>query len=185
MIDDVIEDLVASQNSSIEAFQRDLGRVRTGRANLAVLELVRVSYYGSTVPLNQVAAVSIPDARLILIKPWEKSVLSDIEKAINMAEIGLTPQNDGEVIRLPIPTLTEERRKELAKQTRKLAESARVSLRNHRRDSNDFLKEFEKNKEISEDDKKRGLERTQKETDQAVAKIDQILAEKEKEIMEV
>jgi ribosome recycling factor len=185
MIEDVIKDLKENLAKAIEAFKRELGRVRTGRANLAVLEPVRVEYYGSKVPLNQVASVSIPDARLIIIKPWEKAVITEIEKAINVAEIGLTPQSDGEVVRLPIPSLTEERRKDLVKQTRKLAEGAKVSVRNHRRDGNDFLKELEKSKDISEDDKKRGLERTQKETDAAVAEIDEILAEKEKEIMEV
>ncbi|MBW1870711.1 MAG: ribosome recycling factor [Deltaproteobacteria bacterium] len=185
MIEDVIKELIDAVTKATEAFKRDLSRVRTGRANLAILDSVKVAYYGSNVPLNQVASVSIPDARLILIKPWEKSTIPDIEKAINVAEIGLTPQNDGEVVRLPIPALTEERRKELVKQTKKLTESAKVSVRNHRRDSNDFLKELEKSKEISEDDKKRGLDLTQKETDKAVAKIDEIFAEKEKEIMEI
>jgi ribosome recycling factor len=185
MIEDVIKDLTDNVTKATEAFKRDLSRVRTGRANLAILDSVKVAYYGSNVPLNQVASVSIPDARLIMIKPWEKSTIPDIEKAINVAEIGLTPQNDGEVVRLPIPALTEERRKDLVKQTKKLAESAKVSVRNHRRDSNDFLKELEKSKEISEDDKKRGLDLTQKETDKAVAKIDEIFAEKEKEIMEI
>ncbi|MBW1807814.1 MAG: ribosome recycling factor [Deltaproteobacteria bacterium] len=185
MIEDVIKELIDAVTKATEAFKRDLSRVRTGRANLAILDSVKVAYYGSNVPLNQVASVSIPDARLILIKPWEKSTIPDIEKAINVAEIGLTPQNDGEVVRLPIPALTEERRKELVKQTKKLNESAKVSVRNHRRDSNDFLKELEKSKEISEDDKKRGLDLTQKETDKAVAKIDEIFAEKEKEIMEI
>lgn len=185
MIEDVIKELKDNQAKAIEAFRRELGRVRTGRANLAVLEPVRVDYYGTKSPLNQVASLSIPDARLIVIKPWDKSTLPDIEKAINLAEIGLTPQSDGEVIRLPIPTLTEERRKDLVKQTKRMAESAKVSIRNHRRDSNDFIKELEKSSEISEDEKKKGLDRTQKETDAAVVKIDEILSEKEKEIMEV
>ena len=162
-----------------------MSRVRTGRANLAILEPVRVQYYGSRAPLNQVASLSIPEARLIVIKPWEKSMLPEIEKAINTAEIGLTPQSDGEVVRLPIPALTEERRKELTRQCRKMAEAAKVSIRNHRREANDMLKELEKDKEISEDDKKRGLERTQKETDKAVASIDEILEKKEKEILEI
>jgi ribosome recycling factor len=185
MIDDLIKDLRENQSKTITAFKNELSRVRTGRANLAILDPVRVEYYGSKVPLNQVASVSIADARLILIKPWEKNIIAEIEKAINIAEIGLTPQNDGEVIRLPIPALTEERRRELVKQTRKMAEKAKVSARNHRRDTNDFLKELEKNSEISEDDKKRGLDRSQKETDSSVTKVDEILAEKEKEIMEV
>ena len=185
MVDDVIAELQDNQNKTLEAFKRELSRVRTGRANLAVLEPVRVEYYGSKVPLNQVASISIPDARLIAIKPWDKSTIPEIEKAINIAEIGLTPQNDGELVRLPIPSLTEERRKDLVKQTKKLAENAKVGVRNHRRDSNDFLKEAEKGKDISEDDKKRGLERIQKQTDKSIEKIDEILAEKEKEIMEV
>ncbi len=185
MVEDVISELQDNQKKAVEAFKRELGRVRTGRANLAVLEPVRVEYYGSKVPLNQVASLSIPDARLIVIKPWDKSTIPEIEKAINIAEIGLTPQNDGELVRLPIPALTEERRRDLVKQTKKLAESTKVSVRNHRRDANDFLKEAEKSKDISEDDKKRGLERTQKETDKSIEKIDEILAEKEKEIMEV
>ena len=185
MVDDVIAELQDNQNKTLEAFKRELNRVRTGRANLAVLEPVRVEYYGSKVPLNQVASISIPDARLIVIKPWDKSTIPEIEKAVNIAEIGLTPQNDGELVRLPIPSLTEERRKELVKQTKKLAENAKVGVRNHRRDSNDFLKEAEKGKDISEDDKKRGLERIQKQTDKSIEKIDEILADKEKEIMEV
>jgi ribosome recycling factor len=185
MVDDIISELQDSQTKAVEAFKRELGRVRTGRANLAVLEPVRVEYYGSKVPLNQVASVSIADARLIVIKPWDKSTIPEIEKAINIAEIGLTPQSDGELVRLPIPALTEERRRDLVKQTKKLAENAKVSVRNHRRDANDILKEAEKSKDISEDDKKRGLERTQKETDKFIEKIDEILAEKEKEIMEV
>jgi ribosome recycling factor len=185
MIEDALKELKDKQAKAIEAFKKELGRVRTGRANLAVLEPVRVSYYGSKVPLNQVATVSVPDARLIVIKPWDKSMLQEIEKAVNLAEIGLTPQSDGEVVRLPIPSLTEERRKDLVKQTRKMSEEAKVSLRNIRRDSNEFVKELKDESEISEDDMKRGLDRVQKETDESIKKIDSILADKEKEIMEV
>ncbi|MBN2497945.1 MAG: ribosome recycling factor [Deltaproteobacteria bacterium] len=185
MVDDVIAELKENLGKASDAFKRDLSRVRTGRASLAILDSVRVEYYGSQVPLNQVGTISIPDARLIVIKPWDKSVISAIEKAINIAEIGLTPQSDGEVVRLPIPALTEERRRDLVKQTRRMAEDSKVRIRNHRRDANDLLKEFEKSSEISEDEKKRGLERVQKETDQAVEMIDQILAAKEKEIMEI
>lgn len=185
MVDDVAQELQDNLDKAVEAFKRELDRVRTGRANLSVLEPVRVDYYGTKSPLNQVASLSIPDARLIVIKPWDKSIIGEIEKAINKAEIGLTPQNDGELIRLPIPALTEERRKDLVKQTRRMGENAKIGIRNHRRESNDLLKDLEKNKDISEDDKKRGLERTQKKTDQAVEQIDEILAKKEKEIMEV
>jgi ribosome recycling factor len=185
MIEDVVSELVDKAEKAVDAFKHELSRVRTGRANLVVLEPVRINYYGSKVPLNQVATVSVSDARLIVIKPWEKAMISEIEKAINVAELGLTPQNDGEVVRLPVPSLTEERRKDLAKQVRRMTEDARVRMRNHRRESNDFLKELEKAKDISEDDKKRGLDRVQKETDATIAKIDAILADKEKEIMEV
>jgi len=185
MIDDVVAELDEKKSKTIESFKRELARVRTGRANLTVLEPVRVDYYGTKVPLNQVATVSIPDARLIVIKPWEKSMIREVEKSINKAEIGLTPQNDGEVVRLPVPTLTEERRKELVKGVRRNAEEFRVRMRNHRREANDFLKELEKSSEISEDDKKRGLDRVQKETDAAIEQIDHLLEEKEKEIMEV
>jgi len=185
MVEDVLKELKDKQAKAIDSFKKDLVRVRTGRANLALLEPVRVSYYGSKVPLNQVAAVSIADARLIVIKPWDKSVILEIEKGINLAEIGLTPQSDGEVVRLPIPVLTGERRADLVKQAKKLAEAARVGLRNLRRESNELLKELEKASDISEDDKTRGMERVQKDTDDAIAKVDSVLAEKEKEILEV
>ena len=185
MVEDVLKELKDKQAKAIDSFKKDLVRVRTGRANLALLEPVRVSYYGSKVPLNQVAAVSIADARLIVIKPWDKSVILEIEKGINLAEIGLTPQSDGEVVRLPIPVLTGERRADLVKQAKKLAEAAKVGLRNLRRESNELLKELEKASDISEDDKTRGMERVQKDTDDAIAKIDSVLAEKEKEILEV
>ncbi|MBW2701509.1 MAG: ribosome recycling factor [Deltaproteobacteria bacterium] len=185
MVDDVVNELKDSLSKAIEAFRMELSRVRTGRANLAILDPVRVDYYGSRVPLSQAATVSVPDARLILIKPWDKSLIAEIEKAINLAEIGLTPQNDGEVVRLPIPALTEERRKDLAKQTRRMTEESKVRIRGHRRDANDMLKEFEKSSEITEDDKKRGLDRVQKEVDRAVLQVDAIQEEKEKEILEV
>ena len=185
MIDDVLGELKANGEKTIDSFNRELARVRTGRASLAILEPVKVNYYGSKVPLNQVASVSVPDARLIVIKPWEKTIITDIEKAINVAEIGLTPQNDGEVVRLPIPSLTEERRKELVKQVRRMGEDAKVRMRNHRRDANDFLKELEKNSDISEDDKKKGLDLVQKATDDTITRLESILSDKEKEIMEV
>jgi len=185
MVEDVLKELKDKQAKAIDSFKKELVRVRTGRANLALLDPVRVSYYGSKVPLNQVATASIPDARLIIIKPWDKSVIPEIEKAINLAEIGLTPQSDGEVVRLPIPVLTGERRADLVKQAKKLAEAAKVAVRNLRRESNEFLKELEKGSEISEDDKTRGMERVQKDTDDSIARIDSVLVEKEKEIMEV
>jgi len=185
VVDDVVKELRDNLAKALDALKKDLARVRTGRANLAVLEPVRVEYYGTKAPLNQVAAISVPDARLIVIKPWEKSMVQAIEKAIHVAEIGLTPQSDGEVVRLPIPPLTEERRKDLVKQVRKMAEEARVRDRNHRRDANDMLKELEKDGDISEDDCKKGLDRVQKETDEAIKALDAVVAAKEKEIMEV
>lgn len=185
MLEDALKDLKDNQAKAIDAFKKELARVRTGRANLAVLEPVRVTYYGSKVPLNQVASVAVQDARLIVVKPWDKSLIPEIEKAVNMAEIGLTPQSDGEVVRLPVPALTEERRKDLVKSTRKMAEEAKVRLRNIRRESNEFIKELKDSSEISEDDMKRGLDRVQKETDEAIKTIDTIQAAKEKEILEV
>jgi ribosome recycling factor len=185
MLNDALKELKDNQTKAIDAFKKELGRVRTGRANLAVLEPVRVNYYGTKVPLNQVAAVSVTDARLIVIKPWDKSMISEIEKAVNVAEIGLTPQSDGEVVRLPIPTLTEERRKELVRGTRKMEEEAKVRLRNIRRESNEFIKELKDSGEITEDEMKQGLDKVQKETDEAIKKLDEIMSDKEKEIMEV
>ena len=185
MVDDVIEELRNNQNKAIEAFKRDLSRVRTGRANLAILEPVRVQYYGSRAPLNQVASLSIPEARLIVIKPWEKSMLPEIEKAINTAEIGLTPQSDGEVVRLPIPALTEERRKELVKHLHHITEDHRVAVRNIRREAIDDLREFEKEKLVSEDEMYRGRENIQELTDRYVERVDEIGKAKEAELLEI
>jgi len=184
-MEELIKNLRANLEKTAESLKKEFQRVRTGRANLALLDPVRVEYYGAKVPLNQVASVSIADARLIVVKPWEKSMLAEIEKAIHIADLGLTPQNDGEVIRLSIPPLTEERRKELVKQCHKMAEGAKVTVRNHRRDANEAVKKMEKDKALTEDERKKALDRIQKETDAAIAKVDQILAEKEKEIMTI
>jgi ribosome recycling factor len=184
-MEDVVKELKAHIERTLGDLQRDLAKVRTGRANLAVLEGIKVDYYGTLTPLSGVGTLNVPDARLIAITPWDKSVIPAIEKAINEAGIGLSPSNDGTVVRLPIPALTEERRREIAKQVRTKGEEHKVAIRNLRRDANERLKTMEKEKKISADDHKRGQERVQKETDAGIARVDEMLARKEKEVMEV
>ncbi len=185
MVDDVFGELKNNSNETLSALKGHLGKLRTGRANVAILDDVRVDYYGVPTPLNQCASVHVADARLITIKPYEKKLLTDIEKAIMAADVGITPQSDGEIIRLPVPGLTEERRKDLVKQAKHRGEEAKIALRNHRRDANEMLKELEKDKEISQDDLKRDLEKVQAELDANIAKVDQMIATKEKEILEI
>ena len=170
---------------SIGAFKEKLSEIRAGRANPAILNKVKIDYYGTPTPINQVAGVSVPEARLIVIQPWDVSVLKDIEKAILASDIGLNPNNDGKVIRLAFPELTEERRKELAKEIRKIAEEAKVSIRAIRRDGIDEAKAQQKNSEITEDELKSAETEIQKITDQYIEEIDKILANKETEIMSV
>ena len=170
---------------SIGAFKEKLSEIRAGRANPAILNKVKIDYYGTPTPINQVAGVSVPEARLIVIQPWDVSVLKDIEKAILASDIGLNPNNDGKVIRLAFPELTEERRKELAKEIRKIAEEAKVSIRAIRRDGIDEAKAKQKNREITEDELKSAETEIQKITDKYIDEIDKILADKEKEIMSV
>lgn len=170
---------------TIENLKREFSRIRTGRASASLLEGITVEYYGSTMPVNQVATITIPEARLILIQPWEKSMLNPIEKAIQASDLGLNPQNDGNLIRLPIPPLTEDRRKELYKSCKKISEESKIAIRNIRRDSNEKLKKAEKEKEITQDEQKRSLDEIQKLTDKFTKAIDEQLAIKEKEIMEV
>lgn len=170
---------------TIDSFKKDLGRIRTGRATPALLDGVMVDYYGTPTPVNQVANISVPEARMIIIQPWEKSMLPAVEKSILTADLGLNPQNDGNQIRLPIPPLSEERRKDLFKNCRKMAEESKVAIRNVRRDSNDKLKKAEKEKLITQDQEKKGLEEIQKITDKFIKSVDDQLAIKEKEIMEV
>ncbi len=185
MAHDVIEHLKEKMESSVEAFKRDLVRIRTGRASLSLLDGIRVDAYGSMLPLDQVGTLTIPESNMIAVKPWDPQMLPVIEKAILASDLGLTPASDGNVIRLSIPPLTEERRKELVKQVKKLAEEYRVAVRKVRREANDTLKKQKKNKEIAEDDMYRLQEEAQKETDRFVKKIDEIAATKEKEVMEV
>ena len=170
---------------SIGAFKEKLSEIRAGRANPAILNKVKIDYYGTPTPINQVAGVSVPEARLIVIQPWDVSVLKDIEKAILASDIGLNPNNDGKVIRLAFPELTEERRKELAKEIRKIAEEAKVSIRAIRRDGIDEAKAKQKNSEITEDELKSAETEIQKITDKYIDEIDKILADKEKKIMSV
>jgi ribosome recycling factor len=185
MHEDVVKDLKGRIEKTLEDLRKELSKIRTGRANLAMLDGVRVDYYGTPTPLNGVASLSVPEPRMILIKPWEKSVIKEIERSIKEANLGLNPMNDGDVVRLPIPPLTEERRKEIAKQVRSKGEDHKVAIRNERRDANEMLKDLLKEKSITEDDQKRTTEKVQKETDAGIAKVDEIVSKKEKEVMEV
>jgi len=184
MVNDIVSDLKSGMDSTMDSLKRDLAKRRTGRANVAILDGIRVEYYGTKSPLNQVASLQVPDPRLITIKPWEKSLVPVIEKAIQQSSIGLTPSSDGELIRIPIPPLSEERRKDLVKDVRRVGEDAKVALRNQRRDANEMLKEAEKGKDISEDEMHRGLTKVQEITDEFVKKVEQEVEAKEKEILE-
>jgi ribosome recycling factor len=184
MKDEILSECRQNMNNTIEALRKDLIRIRTGRASTALLDGVKVSCYDTQMPLDQVASLSVPESRLITIKPWDQSIISDIEKSILKSELGLTPMNDGKMIRIPIPPLTENRRKELVKVAKKTAEEGKIAIRNHRRESNELLKELKNEKEISEDDFFRAQEEVQNITDEYIKKVDQITAEKEKEIME-
>ncbi|WP_257350017.1 ribosome recycling factor [Pseudalkalibacillus decolorationis] len=185
MSKEVMQQTDDKMNKAVDSFRRELSTLRAGRANPALLDRVNVDYYGAATPLNQMANISVPEARLLLIQPYDKSIIGDIEKAIQKAELGLTPSNDGDVIRIAIPALTEERRKELVKLVKKYAEEGKVAVRNVRRDANDDLKKLEKGGEMTEDDLRHYSDEVQKLTDKFVAEIDSISAAKEKEIMEV
>ncbi len=181
----MFDDVKKRMEKSIAALKSELATIRTGRANAAILDHVRVEYYGSEVPINQVGNISVPEPRMLVITPWEKSVLKDIEKAILASDLGLTPTNDGEVIRIVLPELTEERRKELVKLARQAGEKAKVSIRNIRRDANDAVKRQVKEEGLSEDESKRMQERIQKITDDFIAEVDRIIEHKEEEILTV
>lgn len=185
MMEEVLSDLKQEMEKTVKGFTTELKRIRTGRASTAILDGIKVDYYGNPTALNQLATVSAPEPRLLIIQPWDAGSIGDVEKAILKSDLGLTPQNDGKVIRITIPNLTEERRKELVKMVKKMSEDFKVALRNHRRDSIEFLKELKKEKEISEDDYFRLHERVQEITDEYIKSTDAILAEKEKEIMEI
>ena len=185
MEDLVMETLKEEMETAIHSFEKTLSRVRTGRASLALLDGIKVDYYGVATPLNQVATLSIPESRLIVISPWDSSLIGAIEKAIQKSDLGLMPSSDGKVVRISIPSLTEERRRDLVKQVRKMAEECKVKQRNARRDANEEFKNLKKANEISEDDMFLYQEKVQKLTDKSIEKTDAILATKEKEIMEI
>jgi len=177
--------LTTKMDGSLEALKKDLAGIRTGRASLAILNGITVNYYGNPTPINQVATMNVPESRLITIQPWEQRLIPEIEKAILKSDLGLTPNNDGKTIRIPIPSLTEERRKHLVKVVHKKAEEARVAIRNIRRDGNEELKKLEKEKHLSEDDTRKSLDEIQKITDSYIKRVDEILSHKEAEIMEI
>jgi ribosome recycling factor len=184
-IESIYQETKQRMNKSIDSLKKDFSRIRTGRASPALLDGLTVEYYGSPLPVSQVATVSIPEARLIVIQPWEKSMLTAIEKAIQTSDLGLNPQNDGNLIRVPIPPLNEDRRKDLVKNCKKISEDGKIGIRNVRRDSNEKLKLAEKDKNITQDDSKKALDRIQKLTDEYIKTVDDLLAVKEKDIMEV
>ncbi|MEW6335167.1 MAG: ribosome recycling factor [Thermodesulfobacteriota bacterium] len=181
----IFEELRDGMDKAIGAFEKSLSKVRTGRASVSLLEGIRIDYYGTPTPINQVASLSIPESRLIVISPWDSTVLGAIEKAIQKSDLGLMPSNDGKLIRLAIPALTEERRRELVKSVRKMAEECKVKQRNVRRDANEQLKTLKKDNQISEDELYGFQEEVQKLTDRSIARTDEILAAKEKEVMEI
>ena len=184
MKEEILSECQQKMMTTIDVLKKEFMRIRTGRASTSLLDGIKVNCYDTQMPLDQVASISIPESRLITIKPWDQSIMGEIEKSILKSELGLTPMNDGKIIRIPIPPLTEERRKELAKLARKMAEDAKISIRNHRREANDLLKELKQEKEISEDDMYKGQDEVQKITDEYIKKIDQITTEKENEIIE-
>jgi len=184
MTDKLMTETEERMKKSLAAFKRELSLIRTGKASTALLDGVKVECYGQVMPLNQVASVSVPEPRMILVQPWDRTIMGDVEKAIHKSSLGLVPNSDGNVIRLPIPALTEERRRDLVKLVKKHAEEARVSMRNIRRDTNETLKKDEKDGKVTEDDSHKTQDKIQKLTDKYIGEIDTSLAAKEKEIME-
>jgi len=184
VIQKALHDTEEKMKKTIEATKREFGAIRTGRASSSLVEGVHVDYYGTQTPIKQLATISIPDARLIIIQPWDVSVVAEVEKAILKSGIGITPMNDGKLIRISIPQLSKERREELVKLTKKMAEEGRISIRTIRRDANEHVKKMQKNSEITEDDSFQTQDKIQKLTDQYIEKIEEILKEKDKEIME-
>ena len=184
MKDEILSELRQKMTKSTGALEKEFKRIRTGRASTALLEGIKVECYETQMPLEQVASMSVPESRLITIQPWDQSIIGDIEKGILKSELGLTPINDGKIIRISIPPLTEERRKELAKLAKKMAEESKISIRNLRREANEMFKELKTEKEISEDELYRSQDEVQKITDEFIKKIDEITSQKEKEITE-
>jgi ribosome recycling factor len=185
MLEDVYKLMKTSVEKSRDALKQSLGRIRTGRANASLLDSVRVDYYGARTPLNQLAAISTPEPRLLLVKPFDRTSVSLIEKAIQAADLGLNPNSDGELIRIPVPSLTEDRRKEMIKIVRKNAEEGKVVIRNHRRDCNEAIKKLETGGVVPKDEAARGLKKIQEMTDEAITDVDRIIKAKEDEISEI
>jgi len=185
MLNDIYTDTQERMDKALESLDRDYRKLRTGRASVSLVDSIRIDYYGTSTPLNQLATLTIPDPRTIMIQPWDTSVIGEIEKAILKSDLGLTPMNDGKVIRINIPPLTTERRRELVKVVKKMAEETKVAVRNIRRDANDMIKDLKKEKEISEDDQFRAQEETQRITDDLIKRIDAVYSTKEKEILEI
>ena len=185
MTDDIIDECGKNMEKRLETFQRDLMKVRTGRASITLLDGIKVDYYGTPTPLNQVATLSTPDARTIVVAPFEKKLISDIERSIMKADLGIQPTNDGNIVRIPIPQLTEERRKGLVKNLKKMGEEARISIRHTRRDANELIKKKEKAKEIAEDESKKLQGEIQKQTDSYIKKVEERLEKKEAEVMTI
>lgn len=184
MKEEVFQDMKEKMDKAISAHKKELNRLRTGRASPALLEGIRVDYYGTPTPIQQTASITIPESRLIVIQPWDKTMIEAIAKAIQKANLGLSPSNDGTVIRIAIPSLTEDRRKELVKIVKKMGEEGKISIRNIRREANESLKQLEKEKTLSEDESHRAMDEVQKITDQKIAEVDKLVEEKQIEIME-
>jgi len=185
MVKEILRELEKNMKASAEHFRKNLSKVRTGRANLSIFEDIKVDYYGSLTPINQVANLGIPDPTLITVQPWDPSILETVEKAIRAADLGFNPINDGKMLKIPVPPLDEERRMEIAKHIRKMLEDKKTVLRNMRRDSKDAIEELEEKKEITEDDKYWGYDKLNELTDEYTKKIEELAAAKEKEILEV
>ncbi len=184
MIEDIYQETRANMGKSIDDLKREFKRVRTGRASLSILDGIRVNYYGTPTPLNQMATLGVPESRLITIQPWDVSAIKEIEKAIMKSDLGLTPSSDGKIIRIAIPPLTEERRKDLVKVINKMSEEHKVAVRNVRRDANEMLKDLKKDGDISEDEAFKAQDQVQKITDEHIKLVDQVTKEKEQEILE-
>lgn len=184
MKDEILSELRQKMTNTVESLKKDFLRIRTGRASAALFDGIKVSCYETKMPLDQVASISVPESRQIVIKPWDQTIIGEIEKSILKSELGLTPMNDGKIIRISIPPLTEERRKELAKLAKKMSEEGKVAVRNHRREANEMMKELKNDKELSEDEMYKAQDEVQKLTDEFIKKIDEVTAEKEKEIIE-
>jgi ribosome recycling factor len=185
MLNDIYEDTRERMQKALESLEKDFKRLRTGRASISLLDGIKLDYYGSPTPLNQLATLTVPEPRTIMIQPWDNTIIGEVEKAILKSELGLTPMNDGKIIRINVPPLTEERRRDLVKVIKKNAEEAKVAVRNIRRDSNEMVKDLKKDKEISEDEQFRGQDEIQKITDEYIKNIDSVYSNKEKEVLEI